>query len=215
MFLTTPISKEEGGNNNICQIPLEELYTKNTVLEVSQALQEENKASQAPQEADKISQALQLGGNSQLGGVSSNYNIVLQPNRPPLINEKQAGLNQQDLFNLGGHFYQEGNPLGDIYQEDLKQILTKYLEEEAKPIANTHTQSKLQFNYSILHKTERKELAVKATYFTLAFAYIFVNALLQPQQIKIIKGLPPKLYNQKEAINLVFKKKWKAVVDKE
>ena len=89
-FLTTPISEEEGSDNNICWVPLEELYTKDTVLEVSQALQEgseasrslqegnkasrllqeETEASQALQEADKVSRASQSGGDSQLGGTS-------------------------------------------------------------------------------------------------------------------------------------------------
>jgi len=34
-FLTTLISEEEGGDNDICWVPLEELPTKDTVLEVS------------------------------------------------------------------------------------------------------------------------------------------------------------------------------------
>ena len=37
-FLTTPISEEEGGDDDIYWVPLKELYTKNTVLEVSWAL---------------------------------------------------------------------------------------------------------------------------------------------------------------------------------
>ena len=52
-FLTTPISKEEGGDNNIYWVPLEELYTEDTVLEVSQALQEGSKASQSLQEGNE------------------------------------------------------------------------------------------------------------------------------------------------------------------
>jgi hypothetical protein len=39
-------------------------------------------------------------------------------------------------------------------------------------------QLKLQFNYSILHKTKKKELAIKAIYFTLIFAYMFIGTLL-------------------------------------
>ena len=140
MFLTTLISKEEDSNNNICQIPLKEFYTGDTTPKVSQALQEENETFQAPQEADKVSQAsqsggdLQLGSNSQLGGTSGDQNIILQPNQPPLTEDKQAGLNQQELPNLGRHFYQERTPLGNIYQEDLEQIPTKYLEDKAEPI---------------------------------------------------------------------------------
>ena len=85
-----PISEEESSNNNIYQVPLKELYTKDTALEVSRALQEDNKAfqslqggskaSQAPQELDEVSRALQSGGDSQSGGTSSDYNIILQPN---------------------------------------------------------------------------------------------------------------------------------------
>ena len=75
-------------------------------------------------------------------------------------------------------------------------------------------QSKPRLDYSVLHKTGRKELAIKATYLTLAFAYTFTGALSQPQWIRIIKRLPPKPRNWKKAINLVFKKKWKATVDK-
>ena len=104
------------------------------------------------------------------------------------------------------YLYQEKTPLRDIYQEDPKQILTKYLEEEAKPIANTRIQLKPWLNYSVLHRIGRKELAIKAIYFTLAFAYTFISTLLQPQQIRITKGLPLELCNQKEAINSVFKK---------
>ena len=37
-FLTTPISEEEGGDNNIYWVLLKELYTEDTILEVSQAL---------------------------------------------------------------------------------------------------------------------------------------------------------------------------------
>ena len=80
---------------------------------------------------------------------------------------------------------------------------------------NTYTRLKPWLNYSVLHRTRRKELAIKATYLTPAFAYTFTIALSQPQWIRTTKGLPPKLYNWKEAINLVFKKKWKAAADKE
>ena len=130
---------------------------------------------------------MQSGSNSQSGGVSSNHNITLQPNRPPLTNEEQAGLNQQELPNLGGHLYQERTPPRDIYQEDLEQIPTKYSKDKAEPIqaslntyniVKVHTQSKPRLNYSVLHRTKRKELATKATYLTPAFAYTFANALL-------------------------------------
>ena len=43
------------------------------------------------QEADEVSRALLLGGDFQLGGISSDYNITLQPNRPPLTDKEQAG----------------------------------------------------------------------------------------------------------------------------
>ena len=56
---------------------------------------------------------------------------------------------------------------------------------------------------------------MKATYLTPSFAYIFASALLQPQWIRITKGLPLELQNWKEAINLIFEKEWKAAVDKE
>ena len=45
-------------------------------------------------------------------------------------------------------------------------------------MVNAYTQLKLWLNYSVLYKTGRKELAIKAIYFTLALAYIFVNTLL-------------------------------------
>jgi hypothetical protein len=120
-----------------------------------------------------------LGGNSQSGGASGDHDIALQPNRPPLTNDEQAGLNQQELPNLGGHLRQEGTPLRDIYQEDLEQILTKYLEEDDKPIVSTYTRLKPRLNYSVLYRTRRKELATKATYLTPSFAYTFVSALSQ------------------------------------
>ena len=47
-FLTIPISKEEGGDDDIYWIPLEELPTKDTALEVSRS----------PQEGDKVSWSL-------------------------------------------------------------------------------------------------------------------------------------------------------------
>ena len=50
-----------------------------------------------------------------MGGASGDYNIVLQLNRPPLTNDEQAGLNQQELPNLGGHLRKEATPLGNIY----------------------------------------------------------------------------------------------------
>ena len=81
-------------------------------------------------------------------------------------------------------------------------------------MVKAHTRSKPRLDYSVLHRTGRKEPVIKATYLTLAFAYTFANALLQPQWTRIIKGLPPKLYNWKKAINSVFKKEWKAAVDK-
>ena len=57
-------------------------------------------------------------------------------------------------------------------------------------MANMCTQSKPRLNYTILYRTEGKELAAKAIYLTLAFAYPFINTLLQHQWIKMIKGLP-------------------------
>jgi lipid II:glycine glycyltransferase (peptidoglycan interpeptide bridge formation enzyme) len=56
-------------------------------------------------------------------------------------------------------------------------------------------QSKPQFNYTILHRIGKKELAIKAIYFTFIFAYIFINTLLKYQWMRIIKGLPLELYN--------------------
>ena len=82
-------------------------------------------------------------------------------------------------------------------------------------MADIYIQPKPQLDYSILYKTRRKELVTKTTYFILAFAYMFISALLQPQQTKTIKGLPLEPRNQKEAMNLVSKKEWKAIVDKE
>jgi len=123
---------------------------------------------------------LQSGGDSQLGGASGNYDIALQPNWPPLTNNKQVGFNQQKLPDLREHLCQEVTPLRDIYQENLKQILTEYSDKEAELIVNTYTQLKPWLNYTVLHKTERKELATKATYLTLSVAYMFVSALLQP-----------------------------------
>ena len=71
-------------------------------------------------------------------------------------------------------------PPKDIYQKDLEQILTKYSDKKAEPIANTYMQSKPQLNYSILHRTGRKEPATKAIYLTPSIAYTFASALLQP-----------------------------------
>ena len=68
-----------------------------------------------------------------MGGASSDHDIALQPNRPPFTDDEQAGLDQQELPNLGGHLYQEETPLRDLYQEDLKQIPAENLEEKAKP----------------------------------------------------------------------------------
>jgi hypothetical protein len=161
------------------------------------------------QEADEVSRASLSGGDSQSGGASGDHDIAPQPNRPPLTDEEQAGINQQGLPNLGGHLYQEGTPLRDIYQKDLEQIPA---EEEAKPrptrasrdtsrrantrdMANTRTRSKPRLNYTILHRIRRKELAAKAIYLTPAFAHAFVNALLRHQWTRTIKGLPPEPCN--------------------
>ena len=86
-------------------IPLEELPTKDTALEVSRPLQEGSKAARSLQEAEKVSRTLQSGGDSQSGGASGDHDIAPQLNRPPLTNDEQAGLNQQELPNLGGHLY--------------------------------------------------------------------------------------------------------------
>jgi hypothetical protein len=113
-FLTTPISKEEGGDDDICWIPLEELPTEDTILEVSRSLQG-SEAARSLQEADKVSRASQSGGNSQSGGASGDHDIAPQLNRPPLTDDEQVGLDQQELPNLGGYLHQEGLPLRDIY----------------------------------------------------------------------------------------------------
>jgi hypothetical protein len=155
------------------------------------------------QEADEVSRA------SLSGGASSDHDIAPQPNRPPLTNEEQAGIDQQDLPDLGGHLHQEETPPRDIYQKDLEQIPA---EEETKPrltqasrdtsrrvntrdMANTRTRSKPRLNYTILHRIGRKELAAKAIYLTPAFAHAFVNALLWHQWTRTIKGLPPEPCN--------------------
>ena len=113
---------------------------------------------------------------------------------------------------MGDYFHQEWTSPRDIYQKNLEQIPA---EEKAKPgstqashntserantynMANTRTRLKPQLNYTILYRTEGKELAVKAIYLTLTFAHAFINTLLQHQWIKTIKGLPPKLYNWKQ-----------------
>jgi len=234
-FLTTPISEEEGGDDDICWIPLEELPTEDTApevsrspqegSEVSRSLQEADKVSRSPQEgsevsrslqeADEVSRASQSGGDSQSGGASGDHDIAPQLNRPPLTDDEQAGLDQQELPDLGGHLHQEGTPPGDVYQEDLEQILTEYSEEDNEPIANTRTRSKPRLDYSVLHRTGRKEPATKATYLTPSFAYTFASALLQPQWTRTTKGLPPEPRNWKEAMNSIFEKEWKAAADEE
>ena len=176
------------------------------------------------QEADEVSRASLSGGDSQSGGASGDQDIAPQPNRPPLTDEEQAGLNQQELPDLGGHLRQEGTPSRDIYQEDLEQNLAEYSEDEAEPIqasldardmVNARTRSKPRLDYSVLHKTGRKELATKATYLTPAFAYTFASALSQPQWTRTTKGLPPEPRNWKKAMNSVFKKEWKTAADEE
>src|ERR1700733_6051015 len=69
-------------------------------------------------------------------------------------------------------------------------------------MANTRTRSKSRLNYTILHRTGRKELAAKAIYLTLTSAHAFVNALLQHQWIRTIKGLPPepRRWNDRELV---------------
>ena len=139
------------------------------------------------QEADEVSRASLSGGDSRSEGASGDHDIAPQPNRPPLTDEEQAGLNQQELPDLGGHLRQEKTPSRDIYQEDLEQIpagLTQASRDTSgrvntRDMANIHTQSKPRLNYTILHRTERKELAAKAIYLTLEFAHAFVNALLR------------------------------------
>ena len=157
------------------------------------------------QEADEVSRASLSGGDSRSGGASGDHDIAPQPNRPPLTDEEQAGLDQQELPDLGGHLRQEKTPSRDIYQKDLDQIPA---EEKAKPgstqasrdtsgrvntrdMANIRTRSKLRLNYTILHRTGRKELTAKAIYLTLIFTHTFINALLQHQWTRTIKGLPP------------------------
>jgi len=139
------------------------------------------------QEEDEVSQASQSGGDSQSGGASGDHDIAPQPNRPPLTDEEQAGLDQQELPDLGGHLRQEASPPRDINQEDLEQILTEYSDEETKLMVNTRTRSKPQLDYSVLHRSGRKELVTKATYLSLRLH-------VQPR-------------NWKEAINLIFEKK--------
>ena len=148
-MLTTLIS-EEGSNNDICWIPLKELLTKDTTLEDSRSLQGEGEASPSLQEGDEASPSLQEGDEvsrslqegseaarslqeadevsraSQSGGASGDHDIAPQLNRPPLTDDEQAGLDQQELPDLGGHLHQEGTPPRDVYQEDLEQILTEY-----------------------------------------------------------------------------------------
>src|SRR6266568_6040453 len=62
-------------------------------------------------------------------------------------------------------------------------------------MANTRTRSKPRLNYTILHRMGKKELAAKAIYLTLAFAHASLNALLQHQWTRTIKGLPPERCN--------------------
>ena len=153
---------------------------------------------------------MQSGGDSQSGGASGDHDIAPQPNRPPLTDDEPAGLDQQELPDLGGHLRQEATPPRDVYQEDLEQILTENSEEEAEintcNTANTRTRLKPRLNYSVLHRTGRKEPATKATYLTPSFAYTFASALSQPQWTRTTKGLPPEPRNWKEAMNLIFKK---------
>ena len=215
-MLTTPIG-EEGSNNDICWIPLEELPTKDTTPEDSRSLQGEGEASPSLQEGDEASPSLQEGDEvsrslqeadevsraSQSGGASGDHDIAPQLNRPPLTDEEQAGLDQQELPDLGGHLRQEKTPSRDIYQEDLEQIPDGSTQASrdtsgrvnTRDMANIHTQSKPRLNYTILHRTGRKELAAKAIYLTLEFAHAFVNALLRHQWTRTIKGLPPEPCN--------------------
>ena len=64
-------------------------------------------------------------------------------------------------------------------------------------MAKTLTQSKPRLNYTILHRTGKKELATKAIHLILVFTHAFVNTLLKHQWTRTIKGLPPELHNWK------------------
>ena len=156
------------------------------------------------QEADEVSRASLSGGDSQLEGASGDHDIAPQPNRPPLTDKEQAGIDQQDFPDLRDYLHQEWTSLRDIYQENLEQTPA---EEKAKPrltrasrdtsgrvntrdMMNTYTQSKPRLIYTILHGMGRKELAAKAIYLTPKFAHGFVNALLRHQWTRTIKGLP-------------------------
>ena len=55
------------------------------------------------QEADEVSRASLSGGDSQSGGAPGDHDIAPQPDQPPLTNGEQAGLDQQELPNLGGY----------------------------------------------------------------------------------------------------------------
>jgi len=143
------------------------------------------------QEADEVSRAPLLGGDSQSGGASGDHDIAPQSNRPPLIDEGQAGFDQQELPDPGGHLCQEKTPSRDIYQEDLEQILAGLTQASHNISGKANTRLKPRLNYTILHRTGKKELAAKAIYLTLAFAHAFMNALLRHQWTRTIKGLPP------------------------
>ena len=119
------------------------------------------------------------GGDSQSGGASGDHDIAPQPNRPPVTNDEQAGLDQQELPDLGGHLRQEKTPSRDIYQKDLEQILAGLTQASHNTSEKANMRSKPRLNYTILHRTGRKELAAKAIYFTLTFSHAFINALLQ------------------------------------
>ena len=165
------------------------------VLQLNQPPLSNNKLSCEPvvdiikrfQEADEVSRASLSGSDSQSGGASGDHDIAPQPNRPPLTDEEQAGIDQQDLPDLGDYLHQEWASPRDIYQKDLEQIPTRSTQASrntsgranTRDIANTRTRSKLRLNYTTLHRTGRKELAAKAIYLILEFAHAFINALLR------------------------------------
>ena len=64
-FLTTPISEEEGGGDDICWILLEELPTEDIAPEVSRSLQGESEASPSLQEGNEVSRSLQEGSEDR------------------------------------------------------------------------------------------------------------------------------------------------------
>ena len=82
-------------------------------LQLNQSPLTNNKLSYEPvvdiirrfQEADEVSRASLSGGDSQSGRASGDHNIALQPNRPPLTDKEQAGINQQDLPDLRNYLY--------------------------------------------------------------------------------------------------------------